>query len=866
MFRIFTVSIVLFLTVFSSIAQFNDDFTDGDFVANPTWTGDLATFTVASGQLQSQSAVAATYYLGTASTITTNVEWEFFFDFQFATSGSNYTNVYLMSDNSNLALTSNGYFIKLGGTADEISLYKIISGVETVIIDGADGLINSSTSNPFNVKVSRDATDNWTIQYDDLGSSPTGGYVGGGSVNDNSVNTASTFGFLITQSSAASAVNNHFFDDITVNTIAPDVVAPTVSSVNVTSSTTLEVLFDEPVDVTSAQTLTNYSADNGIGNPSVATVNGGNPAQVDLTFSAPFTQAITNNLTVSNVADLSSNIMTSSSHPFLYFVPVNALVGDVLINEVFPDPSPQIGLPEAEFIEIINNSTVIFDLANWTVSDGSSNGTLPSYLLMPGEVVAIADDAFIFDFSIFPNIIFVTTLPSLNNTGDDVILTDNNGLQIDMISYTDGWYGDGNKDDGGYSLELINPTLPCSGAANWSASNDVNGGTPGTQNSVYNVTPDTDIPAIVSASVLSNIEIEICFNEGIDTLGLTTGAFAINNGLNVSFFSVSGDLTCVTLTTSPALDTGTIYTVTINGVNDCSGNTVSNAQADVVLPNLPEAGDLIINEVLFNPFTGGDDFVEIYNNSNKYIDLFGFMLADWDDGIIDNFKSITEHRLISPGDFIVLTKDSSDIKASYLNAVTGSFVEMSTLPSYPDDSATVYLSLPDSSISDYYHYDNDYHFALIKDDDGVSLERLDYNRSSQDESNWHSGAENAGWATPGAQNSQYFPGMITSDMISTSPEIFSPDNDGYEDVLNISYALDGPGYVGNITIFDREGRIVKDLLRNELLTAEGIYTWDGTTNSREKAPIGVYVIYFEVFNLEGVVSGVKKSTVLGGRF
>lgn len=868
MLKVNSVSLLLIslLTSVSTLtAQVSDDFSDGDFTNNPTWSGDAGLFTVSGGQLQSQSTGAATYYLSTASTIATDAEWEFYFDFQFSTSGANYASFYLMADNADMNNVTNGYFVRMGGTTDEISFYKVVAGVETMLIDGADGLINSSSSNPFRIKVTRDISDNWTLQYDDLGSSPTGGYVSGGSVNDGSVTSSTHLGMIITQSTAASAVNGHFFDDIYADNIAPDITPPAVSSVTVASATELTVLFDEPVDVTTAQTVSNYVVNNGVGSPQTATVNGGNPAQVDLVFSTSFTQGITHTVTISSVEDIAGNVMTSSNHDFLYFVAVPAIYGDVLINEIFADPSPQYGLPSAEYIELYNASASPFDLAGWVFSDPSSSAILPSYILMPGEVVAIADDNFTVDFSIYPNMIFVSSLPSLNNSADDLTLEDDVATLVDAVSYSDAWYQDGVKDDGGYSLELINPELPCSGAANWIASNSPDGGTPGMQNSVYDTSPDVTAPTIISSTVLNLYDFQICFDESIDTTGITVANFTMDHGNSVAQLNWSGDLTCVELTTISNLDTGTIYTVSLNGMTDCSGNANS-LSVEIILPALGEVGDLIINEVLFNPVTGGDDFVEIYNNSEKHIDLFGLFLANWDDGIIDNYKKITEHRLISPGEFVVLTKDSADIKLNYLYAVVGSFLEMSTLPTYANDSGSVYLVLPDSSISDKFSYDEDMHYPLIKDVDGVSLERIDYNRPSSDATNWHSGAENVGWATPGKENSQYYPGMITDEMVSLSPDIFSPDNDGMDDVLNISYSLDAPGYVGNLTIFDREGRVVKYLLQSELLSTEGIITWDGTNNNREKAPIGIYVIYFEVFDLDGNVSGVKKSTVLAGKF
>ncbi|MCB9195873.1 MAG: lamin tail domain-containing protein [Flavobacteriales bacterium] len=845
--------------------QVAEDFSDGDFTSNPTWSGDISLFTVTNGQLQSQSSGASTYYLSTPSTLASDAEWEFYFDFQFSTSGSNYGTFFLMSDNSDLSNVSNGYFVRMGTTTDDISFGKVVGGTVTILIDGADGLINSSTSNPFKVKVTRDLSDNWTLMYDDLGSSPTGGYVSGGSVNDGSVNSCTHLGMIITQSSAASVVNAHYFDDISVDNIAPDVTAPTVSLVTVTGANSLSVIFDEPVDVTTAQNSANYFVNNGILNPSSAVVNGGNPSQVDLSFSSSFTQVITYTLSVSNVQDPVGNTMTTSNHDFIYFVPVAAQAGDVIINEIFADPSPQIGLPSGEYIELYNRSANLFDLSGWIVSDGSSNAILPSYILMPGEIVAIADDDFSVEYSIYTNIIFVSSLPSLNNAGDLVRLTDNSSTVLDEVNYSDTWYRDAVKDDGGYSLELINPDLPCSGASNWTASDDVNGGTPGSENSVYDITPDTEAPSSISSNVLSNNSIEVCFSEPIDTIGISESNFSLSNGVDVTSISWDMDLACVSIITSTILDTGVIYTLVINGLVDCSGNTEIITET-IILPSIPEKGDIIINEVLFNPFTGGSDFVEVYNNSQKIVDLFGISLANWDDGSIDNYKTIFQHRLIYPGDFVVITKDSSNVKINYLSSVTGSFVQLSSLPTYNDDSSTVYIILPDSVVSDQFSYDSDMHYPLIKDDNGVSLERIDYSRPSGDKTNWHSAAENVGWATPGRENSQYYPGVITEEMISTSPEIFSPDSDGYEDVLNIAYTLDAPGYVGNVTIFDREGRVVKYLLRSELLATEGIVTWDGTNNNREKAAIGVYLIYFEVFDLEGNVSSVKKSTVLAGKF
>jgi len=856
---------LFFVGLLTGVAQFTDDFTDGDFTNSPTWSGDGGLFTIASGELNSQSPGAATYYLSTPSALASDAQWEFFIDLQFATSGANFVDVYLMSDATDLNTTSNGYFIRLGGTSDEISLYSMVGGAPAIIIDGVDGLINSSSSNPFNIRVTRDVSNLWNLEYDD---GATGSFVSAGTVTDASVTSSSFFGMLIEQSSAASPVNSHFFDNFTVGNIPVDVTAPNVNSVAVISITQLDVLFSEPVNQTTAENTANYSASSGLGSPAIATQDATNPALVHLIFSTSFTNGQIDTLTVETVEDLSSNTMVTEDKTFMYFVPATPSFRDVVINEIFADPSPQLGLPAADFIELYNASDSIFDLNGWVFSDAAASEALGTYILLPGEYVVIADDNYIFDFSVYPNVLFVASFPALNISGDDLTLQDNLSNTIDQVSYLDSWYQDAIKDDGGYSLEQINPTIPCVNSSNWIGANLTAYGTPGTQNSVYDGTPDVTTPSVITADVLSATMVDLCFDETIDTSNIIISQFSCTGGITITNLIVNPSGSCISITLSPAIDTGLVYTIILNGMGDCSGNLVSNSTTEVILPHTGAKGDLIINEILFNPFTGGDDFVEIYNNSEKYLDLYNWKLANWDDGIIDNFKAITVHKLMRPGDYIVLTKDSSDIQSNYLNSIFGNFVQLASLPNYSNDSGTVFLILPDldSNVCDYFTYDEDLQFGLINNPDGISLERIDFNRPTNESTNWHSAAESVGWATPGLENSQYYPGQLTSDAMTVEPEIFSPDNDGFDDILNINYTMANAGYVGSVTIFDANGRIIRSLVQNELLAAAGTVSWDGLNNKREKARIGIYIVYFEVFDLEGNISGVKKTCVVASKF
>lgn len=274
--------------------------------------------------------------------------------------------------------------------------------------------------------------------------------------------------------------------------------------------------------------------------------------------------------------------------------------------------------------------------------------------------------------------------------------------------------------------------------------------------------------------------------------------------------------------------------------------------------------DIIINEALFNPRIGGVDFVEIYNNSNKYIDLRNWQLANFEGDVISNLKTITNASyILAPNKFATLTKDANNILNEYPAAEIAAFLQMGSLPAYNNDQGKIYLINDLGDIIDDFSYYEDMHFSLLNNNEGVSLERINYSRPSNDITNWHSAAESANFATPGYENSQYLNTSSTQKVI-VEPEIFSPDNDGYNDIVNISYNFEEPGFVGNIIIYDTKGRLVKKLVENELLALKGTFSWDGINYNHEKSRIGIYIIYFEAFNSTGKVNRFKKTTVLGG--
>lgn len=856
--RFITIGLVFFSALVCR-GQVIDDFLDGDFTSNPIWTPDNSTnWTVVSNQLRSNSATASsTFYISTPSAQALNAQWEFYVNLQFNTSSANFVDVYLMSSNSSMT-SSNGYFVRIGGTPDEISLYKSSGGTSSIIINGVDGVTNTSNS-VLKVKVTRDASDLWTLHRDVSGTGNN--YFAEGTVTDNSFSTSSFFGIRITQSTA-SFFSKHFFDDFYVGPIILDTSPPTLNSISVISSTELDLAFNENLDPISSQIVSNYSVNNAIGNPANAVLQ---PDQktVRLTFPKSFGNGIQNQLTLSGIKDLLGNAMTSTSQNFFFFQAVPTKAKDLIITEIFADPSPQIGLPDVEFIEIYNRSNDPIDLAGWKLSDGSSIATFSSQIILPKEYWIITSSSSASKFFPYGKTIGLTNFPTLNNDSD--VLTLKTSITIDSVNYNSTWYQDEDKANGGWSLELIDPENTCGESNNWIVSVDPKGGTPGKQNSVFANKPDLTAPKLLSIAATQSNQLLLAFDEKLEKpLGNVT--FTITPSIPISKFTFNNSaLTEIKIELSQALTLRQLYNLQISNLRDCAGNFIQSSfdKLNFALPEAADSLDILINEILFNPRPGGVDFVEVYNKSPKYINLRNHQIANYENGVIKNAKSISSDLIIAPLSFLAFTADTAILKTQYLNGVSKNFYQMD-LPSFNDDAGSVALVSDKGKVGDYFLYSDQYHSALLKDKEGVSLERISVAQNSNESSNWKSASAASGFATPGYLNSNSRPeAFVNENAIRIEPEIFSPQRLG-QDFSKINYRFDQSGFVANVKILDQQGRLIKTITNNETLGFDGFFRWDGDRDDGSKARLGYYLVWVEVFDLTGNVRTFRERVVVAG--
>lgn len=853
------------------LAQITDDFSDGDFLQNPEWNGTTNDFIInEEGQLQLNAESAGQSNLYTAINFTSAMEWVFFLKLNFNPSASNAVRIYLQADSENL-LTSSGYFIEIGetGSEDALKFYRQDTGEETLLTTATLGAV--ATQPNVRIKVTREEEGVWKILAD---------YTGGDNfqlettVTDDTFIQNGIFFFGFSCEYTATRTTGFFFDDINVDVLSEiigDTTPPELVNLKILDKQSVELSFSEPISEISATNIANYTFDKNLGTPATAVLS--SPNTVLLTLPSSLINQEEYTITINNVEDLSGNSLTNFTTTFFYAVTETAEQYDIIINEIMEDATIDgggtFGLPAEEYVELYNRSNKTINLENFEFSDGGSKSAIFPFFEMQPKSYLIIGKSSANAFNAFGTFLSLSNFPTLS-AEEALVLKNEFGDLIDAVSYTQDWYKNSSTAGGGFSLERINPKNPCEGITNWQGSTSFLGGTPGAENSVADLSTTSSTLNIIDAYPISATQVQVFFDKAINETDLTNLTnFSLTNNVIIDLSLVEDNFTTVILELQNSLVENQIETITLaTTFSDCIGNPIDGQLTHpIALPVSVAANDIIINEILFNPQTGGVDFLELYNRSEKVIDLNGLLLANQ---ALDNpqFKPIEIQKLLFPKGFVALTESPTDIKNRYTVENPNALL-FQDLPTFPDKEGNILLYTNDGASTifiDEFDYIADYHNALLNDKNGVSLERINPNLPTQDGGNWNSASVDAGYATPTYQNSQSTEITETrSTIFSLSGNRISPDGDGFEDILQINYATESAGYSATIHIFDAGGRLIDKIAQNELLATSGSFKWEGTTTDGQKANIGIYVLWIEYFNLDGEVGQVKEAVVVAAK-
>ena len=268
-----------------------------------------------------------------------------------------------------------------------------------------------------------------------------------------------------------------------------------------------------------------------------------------------------------------------------------------------------------------------------------------------------------------------------------------------------------------------------------------------------------------------------------------------------------------------------------------------------------QQGTLQISELLYQPLSHEAEYVELYNNSGTAIQLSDYHIVRWVGDSLGKHYPLPSHTLAAH-DYVALTKDAASVMANYTVHRLDKLLECQ-LPTYPNGGGCVIVSTADSVIVDRFDYRPDMHSRLLRNKAGVALERRSFDHPTDEASNWFSAASTAGYGTPGYTNSQSTEYLVEETSFEFTSTLISPDGDGYQDVLEISYRMEQTDLSARIDIYDARGVLVRRLVNNGLLGSHGDFLWDGRDSQGQVLPQGQYLILITLYDLHGTKQAIK---------
>src|SRR5699024_7968201 len=212
-----------------------------------------------------------------------------------------------------------------------------------------------------------------------------------------------------------------------------------------------------------------------------------------------------------------------------------------------------------------------------------------------------------------------SSFPALNNSGDAVTIHNKSDILLDSLAFNADW-GDGET-----TLERRTTTVSAIYKENWGipASGDASPGKPNT------IAADKTPPEFIGASIIDKTKLKLRFSEKITSQSATDFSnYNIAPNRNIQLISAHAD--SVTLFLADPLVSEQEYTITASNMRDIFGNRSSRENKQITYVLLEEANpkDIIINEIMANPDAGTPEFVELFNRSDKNIELSGWFFGD----------------------------------------------------------------------------------------------------------------------------------------------------------------------------------------------------------------------------------------------
>ncbi len=850
-----TITIAIIFIHLTAVAQFSDDFNDK---LSRDWKGDYEHFIInEKKQLQLFAEGSGNSSLFHIVSFPDSIQWQIEISLSFSPSNNNRLRIVLASSELNIN-SGTSYVLDIGesGNQDAIKFAKITNGITEDLATGIPGKVSKA----FNLTylITKNEYNHWQLFSQNIdGSNKELEFVVDLNNQNDKITDMQYFGMICTYTS--SNVDAFSFDNIKIDKIQNDTIPPRILSIKAVEESIITLQFDEALDSSTAIDKNNYTIAppitisnviyddriNAVYLHTLETLNGCSPYKI-----------ITN-----GIQDLSANISIEFSTNFEVFEDLEH--GDILINELLSDPKSG----GSDYLELINPTSKAFSLKGLIIRNNDKdeeikiNDDIP---IRPSQIIVFTEDS----ISVIENyhppddiVLIEISLPDFNNaSGNITIMIEDslsNRITIDSFDYNENQHNLNLNSTDGISLERIALSHATQLPNNWSSSINKYFGTPGYQNSIQD---NTDY---LGVHITNSLEIELLFVDQMYLPSiLTYGNYDIN-GIEIVDISVNDENNKnIFITLENELSAGTIYKLKLSKLINSCMDTLSDQVNDLRLIENPEKGDILINELLFNPYIDQYDFLELINNSNKFVTIQQLNIIN-DHNSKD--ESIYYNNYLKPGEIIAFTQDVEKLRDIY-NVPDTANIAKNHLPAFNNDSGNVtlrWLANGDWVIIDSFDYSESMHYKLLNDSEGISLERINSDIRTNDVNNWFSSSQDNNFATPGFKNSAFTVIPAIKEEVLTFPyQIFSPDGDGYRDFLVINYNLYKPGFLANITIYDDSGYKISRLTNNHLMGNSGIFKWSGLDDHNLALPIGMYIIFYSFFHPDGDIFEGKKVVVL----
>ena len=264
-----------------------------------------------------------------------------------------------------------------------------------------------------------------------------------------------------------------------------------------------------------------------------------------------------------------------------------------------------------------------------------------------------------------------------------------------------------------------------------------------------------------------------------------------------------------------------------------------------------DPGFVVINEIMYAPQDGGPEWIELYNKSDRAIDLSGWTIEDADSTqprVLSAFLI-----LIESSGYICIAQDSSDLFFSFPNVSCPVLQPPKSWPRLNNNGDRIVIRDSAGHIIDNVEYEKQWGGGT-----GASLERIHPDWSSNNPMTWSTSVANY-LATPCAPNSILASHRVQKAMVTVEP-------DPFDTKTTISYRLSAPTAIIKLEVYDIRGRLVRTLIDQEPSGSSGTVIWNGTDNNGKKLRMGVYIIYLEAIHAEGgILDRGKKTVTLAAR-